>query len=151
MKTRLPLFASLLLTLALATNAFALAGNLDTPGLAFPKDFPETVRTSMTDALTHTNCTFLGGRFVNSYTSLNYRGETVALNLFMEGLVKSPGTILSVRFQTASVPSDRDWMVTHDADAPHKLTVHINLKSFRINLEKLVIPESKGPALPESK
>jgi hypothetical protein len=147
----MPHLASLLLTLALATNAFALAGELREPGLAFPQTFPESARTNLTAALTRPDCTFLGGFFLNSFTNLRYQGETTALNLFLEGLVKCPGVTLSIRFQTDSTPADCDWMLAHTADQPHKLTVHINLKSSRINLEKLVLPESKGPALPEPK
>jgi hypothetical protein len=143
--------ACLLLALGLATNAFALAGELKEPGLAFPEDFPESARTNITAALTRPDCTFLGGFFLNSFTNLRYQGETTALNHFLEGLVKCPGVSLSIRFQTESVPADCDWMLAHNADEPGKFTVHINLKSTRINLEKLVIPEAKGPALPEPK
>ncbi len=147
MKTRLAHLACLLMALGLATNAFALAGELKDPGLAFAQSFPESARTNITAALTRPDCTFVNGRFINWHTSLNYRGETLALNLFLEGLVKCPGTTLSIRFQTESIPADSDWMVAHSGDEPGKFTVHINLKSPRINLEKLVIPESKGPPL----
>lgn len=151
MKPILLRLVCLFLALGLATHAFALAGELKDPGLAFPKDFPESARTNLTAALTRPDCTFLGGFFLNSFTSLKYRGETIPLNLFLEGLAKCPGVTLSIRFQTESVPADCDWMLAHNADEPGKFTVHINLKSTRINLEKLVIPEAKGPALPEPK
>jgi hypothetical protein len=123
MKTRLAQLACLLLMLALATRAFALAGDLKDPGLAFPKDFPESVRTTMTDALTHKDCTFLGGRFINSFTNLRYQGETTALNQFLAGLVKCPGVILTIRFQpeNPNTPVNYDWLLAHTADQPHKL------------------------------
>jgi len=143
--------ACFLLALVLATRAFGLAGELNEPGLAFPQTFPESARTNITAALTRPDCTFLGGHFVNWYTTLKYNGETLALNLFLEGLVKCPGVTLAIRFQTDSIPIDCDWMVTHSADDPHRLTVHINQKSPRINLGKLFLPESKGPPIPAPK
>lgn len=131
MKPILLRLVCLFLALGLATHAFALAGELKDPGLAFPKDFPESARTTMTEALTHKDCTFLGGFFLNSFTNLRYQGETTALNHFLEGLMKCPGVILIIRFQpeNPTTPVNYDWLLALTADQPHKLTVHINQKS----------------------
>ena len=143
--------ACLLLLFGAATRAFGLAGELKEPGLAFPEGFSEFARTNIMASLRRPDCTFLGGSFINSFTTLKYGGETLALNLFLEGLAKCPGVALSVLFQKDRIPDDCDWMVSHMAGEPGKLTVRVNLKSSRISLENLVIPESKGPPLSEAK
>lgn len=140
--------ACLLLVFGLASGAFALLGELKEPGVAFPEGFSEPARTHIMAALRQPDSKFLGGHFINSFTSLKYGGDTLALNLFLEGLAKCPGVSLSVRFQP---DMDCDWLVSHLADEPGRFTVHVNLKSSRIDLEKLVIPESKGPPLSEAK
>jgi hypothetical protein len=143
----------LLLLFGAATNAFGLAGELKEPGLAFPEGFSESARTNILASLRRPDSTFLGGHFISSFTSLKYGGETLALNLFLEGLAKCPGVVLSVRFQNEGIPDDSDWMVSHMGALgdPGRLTVRVNLKSSRISLEKLVIPESKGPPLSDAK
>ena len=135
---------------ALTFHSFGLAGDLTRPALAFPKGFPESAQTNILKALQPTDCKFIGGTFLNSSTTLKYGGDTRALNLFLEGLVKCSGAILSVRFQTESDSEDCDWLLTHSALQPGRFTVHLNLKSSHINLDDLVIPESNGPPLDEA-
>ena len=81
----------LFLLFGAATRVFGLAGELKEPGLAFPEGFSESARTNIMASLRRPDCTFLGGHFINSFTSLKYGGETLALNLFLEGLAKCPG------------------------------------------------------------
>jgi hypothetical protein len=142
----------LLFLFALTTRTLADARfDLKEPELAFPQGFPESNRTNILASLKRSDCKFLGGSFINSFTSLNYGGDTRALNLFLSGLVNCPGVTLSVRFASERIPEDCDWQVTHMAGEPAKLMVGINLQSSRIKLDALVIPESKGPPLTEAK
>ena len=141
----------LALGLALVTRVLALAGDLSEPGIAFPASFPEPAKLRIMESLKHPDCKFLGGRFVNSFTSLDYSGETRGLNLFMEGLAKCPGVVLAVRFKQDGFAEGCDWMVAHMAGDPCQLTVHVNLKSPRLKLEDLVVPDAKGPPAAEEK
>ena len=137
-----------ILALGLTTRAFGLAGELAEPGLAFPEGFPESARTNIMAALRRSDCKFLSGGFINWITTLNYGGDTAALNRFLEGLAACPGIQLSVRFSSESTMAGCDWMIaSHSANAPYQLVVRVNLKSARIRLEELIIPESVGPRI----
>ena len=150
MKTKLCV-ACLFLMIRLTLQTHADYIELTTPCVAFRTDYPETARTNITVALQRSDCEFLGGSALNSFTSLSYGGDTRALNLFLDGLAKCPGVTLSVSFVSDSLPDDRcDWHVSHAA-GQNRFNVRVNLKSSRIKLDKLVIPESKGPPLPEAK
>jgi hypothetical protein len=129
MKINAPI-SGLLCVFALTTCALALARfDLKEPQLAFPAGFPESDRTNIMASLSRPDCKFVGGSFVNSFTSLKYGGDTRALNLFLEGLVKIPGVVLSMRFHTERTPDDCDWHVSHMAGKPREFAVHVNLKS----------------------
>jgi hypothetical protein len=136
-----------LFLLGLTTRAFAFAGDLEKPSLAFPEGFPESARTNIMAVLQRTDCKFIRGHFVNWFTSLGYGGDTVALNLFLAGLARCPGVVLSVRFQSDRASDDCAWLVSHSADKPREFTVHVNVKSTRIKVDELVIPQSKRPPL----
>ena len=143
--------AGLFLLFCLTTRAFALAGDLTEPGVALPKDFPEAARTNIMKALRRPDCKFLGGHFLNSFTSLSYGGDTKALNFFLDSLAKCPGVTLSVSFVSEHLPHEScDWNVGHEAFR-NRFDVRVNLKSSRIKLEQLVIPEARGPNLPQAK
>src|SRR5947208_3543515 len=106
MKINAPI-TCLLFVFALTTRALALANfDLKEPQLAFPADFPESDRTNIMASLNRPDCKFVGGSFINSFTSLKYSGDTRGLNLFLEGLVKCPGAVLSVRFHTDRTEDD---------------------------------------------
>ena len=77
---RLPLVLAVLL-FASTLPAFALAGGLSHPGVAMPTNLPPAFHTNLTAALTDAKVKFLGGNFVNAFTSLRYGGETRALTL----------------------------------------------------------------------
>jgi hypothetical protein len=147
MKT-LSRLAGLLLLGGVTLPAFGLAGDLREPGLAFPGDFPDSARAAITAALRQPGAGFAGGRFINWTTTLRYGGDTQALNRFLDGLVKCPGVAVSVRFQARHLEADSEWTVSHSAEAPGDLTVHVNLQSGRVRLEDLAIPAAKGPPLP---
>ena len=151
MKTNISV-ACLFLVFGLAVRAFALAGELKEPGLAFPEGFSESARTNIMASLRRPDCKFLGGQFINSFTSLKYAGDTLALNLFLDGLAKCPGVTLSIRLDADRPDHEEgDWMVGHNAHQPSNLTMYVNLKSSKIKLGQLVIPDIKGPTLSEAK
>ena len=136
----------LALGLALVTRVLALAGDLTEPGLAFPSDFPVAARTQISESLKHPDCKFLGGRFVNWITHLKYSGDTKGLNGFLDTLAKCPGVAVAVRFSDEEFEAGCDWTIDHisGGDTCH-LNVKVNLKSTRIKLTELAIPEAKGP------
>ncbi len=141
--------AFLALIMGMVARVFGLAGTLDQPGVAFPTNIPEADRKEMMDSLKHPDCKYIGGNFINSFTSLRYGGDTKALNLFLSGLLKTPGTSVSVLFSKEVAVEGCDWMLSHSANQPRHFAVRVNLKSSHINLEELVIPEAKGPASEE--
>lgn len=142
----------LALGLALVTRVLALAGDLSEPGIAFPADFPQPARIRITESLKHPDCKFLGGRFVNWITHLKYSGETKGLNLFLENLAKCPGVVLSVRFREDNFEDGCDWVIDHISnDDTCQLVLTVNLKSPRIKLSELAIPDAKGPPAAEAK
>ncbi len=134
---------------ATATNAFALAGELKKPNVAFSQDYPEAARKQVMAALNRSDSKFLTGNFVNWHTSLLYAGDTKALNQFLDALAKCPGVTLHVSFvATDPIPGEPcDWHVGHDAHR-NQFHVRVNLKSGRIKLPDLYLPEVKGPVLP---
>ncbi|MEQ2007151.1 MAG: hypothetical protein ABMA26_10155 [Limisphaerales bacterium] len=148
MKTLLaPLLCAVLF--ATATDASALMGELKEPAVAHAQGYPETAQNQVRAALTRADCKFLGGRFLNSHTSLLYAGDTKALNQFLDALAKCPGVTLHVSFvATDPIPGEScDWHVGHDAHR-NQFHVRVNLKSERIKLPDLYLPEVKGPLLP---
>lgn len=130
------------LVLALAAPAWALSGTLDKPGVALPVGYPATQQVMA--ALNRKDATFVDGHFVNSFTSLRYRGNWLAFNLFLEDLAACPGVSVSVRFK--QLPDDVDWRVGHDG-LSNGFLVEINPASKRLDLERLYIPVAKGSTL----
>ena len=150
MKTNL-FISCLLLGLGVAQRVFPMAGELTEPSLAFPKDFPQSASTNILAALRASDWKFLGGHFVNGSSTLEYGGDAQALNRFLERLVKCPGVVLYVGFETESIPIAYDWRVSHSARQPGMFTVSLNLKSSRIAWEQVGIPGGKGPPLQQFK
>jgi hypothetical protein len=137
-------FATVVVLLVCAAPVFALAGTLDSPGVAFSGDYPKDAHDQVMSALTRKDCKFLGGEFVNWFTTLRYQGETKALNLFLGDLVKCPATAVHVGFK--KLDDDCDWRVSHDAHG-NRFQIEVNLNSKKIKLEDLYVPEAKGPAM----
>ena len=145
MKTKL-YFVSLLMCFALVAHVIAAMSELTEPGLGFPASFPAPARAKVEAVLQRADCKFLGGHWLNSFTSLRYEGETVPLNLFIKSLAECPGITVSIRFDNHSIPDNCDWVVTQGPFELNKVCVRINLKSSRIKLEDLVVPDSKAPS-----
>ena len=136
--------ATVAVLLACAAPAFAEAGSLDSPGVAFPGDYPKDAQDKVMAALARKDCKFFGGMFVNWFTTLRYGGDTKALNLFLGDLAKCPGVTVHVGFK--KLDDDCDWRVSHDA-TDNRFKVEVNLNSKQVKLEDLYIPEAKGPVL----
>ena len=126
------------LLVGLAVPAWALAGSLDRPGVAFSATYPAAARDKVMAVLNRKDAKFVDGHFVNSWTSLRYRGDVRAANLFV-------GVTVSVSLKRLT--DDCDWRVGHDAHS-NQFQIEVNLTSPRLELEQLVIPAAKGPALP---
>ena len=141
--------STIAILLASVATTFALAGELKEPGVAHAQGYPQAAQEQVRAALTRADCKFLGGRFLNSHTSLLYAGETKALNQFLDALAKCPGATLHVSFvATDTIPGEPcDWHVSHDAHA-NSFHIRVNLKSDRIKLPDLYLPSVTGPALP---
>ena len=133
------------LLMGLAVPAWALAGSLDRPGVAFSASYPASARDKVMAVLNRKDAKFVDGSFVNWWTSLRYQGDVRAANLFMGELAGCPGVTVSVSLKR--LPADCDWRVAHDAHS-NRFQVEVNLASPRLELEQLVIPAVKGPELP---
>jgi hypothetical protein len=146
--------AGFLLFAGLPFNAPAMAGKLNSPSLAFPKDYPETNRVKIIAALQPADGKFLGGDFLNWTTQLRYGGNTTNLNSFLDRLTKCPEVVISISFShdfTDVLGDDSavaDWSVSHSASDPNRLHVQINLQSNQIKLEDLSLPDLKSAAEP---
>jgi hypothetical protein len=136
--------ATIVVLLACAAPIFAEAGSLDSPGVAFPGDYPKDAQESVMAALNRKDCKFLGGTFVNWFTTLRYQGETKALNLLLGDLAKCPGVTVHVGFK--KLDDECDWRLSHDG-LDNGFQIEVNLNSKQIKLEDLYVPEAKGPAL----
>jgi hypothetical protein len=136
---------ALLIHCVAATPAFALFMELKEPDVALPASYPDDVRKQVSEALRRPDCKFLRGFGLNSHTSLFYEGDTKALNQFLSALVKCPGTSLHVSFAAKPAADEScDWMVSHDA-MTNGFHVIVSLKSARVKLEDLYLPDMKGP------
>lgn len=140
-------FAATICPQSAALGAF---GELEEPWVATAPGYSEENRAKVHAVLKRTDCTYLGGHWLNSHTALRYAGDTKALNLFMEALSQCPDVTLHVNFSRLVQTNDRtpDWMVTQMAPSNH-LVIRINLASEAIDLERLYIPDIKSSAAAE--
>src|SRR5829696_7022868 len=95
-------------------SLFAAAGEVDVPAVAHAAGFPEAARLQIAAALKREDCKFLGGNWLNAWTTLRYAGDTRALNFFIEELSQCPGVTVSVSFKN-SLPDRAVWCVGHSA------------------------------------
>lgn len=125
-----------------APQVFARAGELTTPGFPIPSTCSEAARERIAAILRRPDFKFLGGNFVNRFTTHCYARDTTALNLYLDELAHCPGVALSVSF-VKSLTQAGDWLVHHD---PHRnrFDIRVSLASAHIELEKLVVPEVVG-------
>jgi hypothetical protein len=148
MKIQICLF-HLVVLLGCPASALAMAGNLASPELAFPKDYPEVTRSNILAVLREPDCHFIDGHFINWNTTLQYGGDTRALNSFLARLVKCADVILSVSFDE-ELDEDCTWTVFHGAlPDPNHFSIHIHFRSKKIVLGELAVPEIKGDSQPK--
>lgn len=127
---------------AAQASVFALAGNLESPGVSFANDYPASSRALVMKALNRADCKFLGGSFINWTTTLRYAGRSDALNAFMGDLMKCPHSTINIRFRKDL--SDADWEVTHIPSDGDRFDININLTSKHVKLDELLLPEFKS-------
>jgi hypothetical protein len=143
---RIGLLLTALVGLSLVVRpVLGAAGTLDKPGVASAADYPAEGRARIQKALERKDATFLGGMWLNSHTSLRYRGKTQALNLMLGDLAECPGASVSVSLKKFR-DEDFDWRLSHMA-WDNQFHCEVNLSSLRVNLEELYIPPAKGPAI----
>jgi hypothetical protein len=114
------------------------------PALAFTPAYPQSAQQKVLGVLQRKDCTFVDGYGAGSFTLLRYRGTTLALNRFLDELAACPGVTVSVSLK--KLPEEIDWRLSHEADG-NRFRAEVNLNSPRLDPEKLVIPELKGPRL----
>lgn len=124
------------------SNALALAGEVTHPGVALSQKLPETVRKKISAALKRKDCKFLGGAFINSFTTLWYTSDTRALNLFMDDLKHIPQVLLHVSFVKELSREEAAWSVHHQA-GENRFHIRVALGG-RINIEEIYIPLIHG-------
>jgi hypothetical protein len=145
--TLLQLVAGLALAFSLSPNPLhGAAGDLKIPGVSYPGSYDDAGRKAVSAALTLEDCEFLGGRWVNSMTSLRYAGDTAALSKFLQALAKCPDATISLSFANELFEGG-DWLVQHHAHG-HHFHVRINVGSVRISLPRLDLPVIATPANP---
>lgn len=127
--------------------AWALAGELKQPGLAFPPDFSQALQQQIQTNLNRADCEFVSGRFLNWNTHLNYNGSVTALNQFLAGLAQIPGARILVRFGSA----DTAWQVSHSAMEPLQFQININPDATGFRWSELNLPVITGPPVVPSK
>jgi hypothetical protein len=121
--------------------AWALAGELKQPGLAFPPDFSRALHQQIQTNLTRPECEFVGGHFLNWNTQLNYNGSVTALNQFLAGLAQIPGARIWVHFKSA----DTAWQVSHSSMEPLHFRININPDAPGFHWSDLSLPVIPGP------
>ncbi|MBN9693985.1 MAG: hypothetical protein J0M24_27400 [Verrucomicrobia bacterium] len=122
--------------------AWALAGELKQPALAFPPDFPQALHQQIQTNLTRPEGVFVGGRFLNWTTQLNYNGSVAALNQLLAGLAQIPGARIQVRFSSA----DTAWQISHSAMEPLQFQININPEVPGFAWSELSLPAIAGPS-----
>ncbi len=122
---------------------------LDQPGVAFAATYPQADRDRVRAVLAAKKYKYVHGFAINSFTTLTYRGDTRALNSFLEELAACREVTIHVSFERPANSGhylhDVDWAVHHQA-SENRFQVKINLASANIDLPSLYLPEihSKG-------
>ena len=130
-----------ILSLNLGPAARAVIAGVKAPMLLV-KDQPGT-QAALKEVLRRPDAKYLQGHSVNWWSSLQYGGDTTALNLMIADLARCPGLAVAVSFQ--KLDNDASWMIGQDSNAP-KVQVIVNLSSPQIDLERISLPAWSGPA-----
>lgn len=131
--------------LGIAVRVHPMAGDLRHPSLSLPADTPNELRAKLMLILADDEAQFLGGRFINASTTLEYGGATPALNRMVAKLIDCQG--VKVRLHFTNTPNGPAWSVEHNAWAePLALGLGINLGAPSIRAEDLKLPALSKPA-----
>ena len=130
------LLAAAVLLLA-RSDGYALAGELERPGIAATAKTTALARKGIHAALNRQNCKFLSGFFLNSSTTLWYDSDARALSLFLDDLANIPELILHVSF-VKELSREAAWNVHHQADR-NRFHVRVRLGG-KIAIEDVYLP-----------
>lgn len=140
MKAHTPTLICVVGILLGSCDAHALAGDLKRPSVSLPAEYPDANRRKIMAALNRKDVKFLGGRFINWFTTMWYDSDTKALNLFLDDLAHVPGVVLHVSFGKSIHPGA--WSVRHEA---HDNCFHVKIGlDSQIKLAELHLPEIRG-------
>ena len=130
------------LSIVLGTQrVHGLAGTLDHPSLSFPQDEKDVDQEEVMKVLGMKEAQFLGGRFVNAFTTLQYGGDTDALNRFLARLSACKGTSVVVTYHETPGGDTSTWWLQHNAwGNPKELVVSIDAKSPRFDPSLFKLP-----------
>ena len=149
--------AAILVLCLLVPPAFALSRSLlisgSGPDINFPKDYDKKRGEQIVTILSDKRLVFQGG--LVSYwppdwgTTLVYTGDTEALDALFVALQKVKGLHVAVSFSNEPPSSKRygangSWLVQYRQTRPDLLSIVVNVKSEKVDLEKLHLPEWKG-------
>ncbi|GAB5407380.1 MAG: hypothetical protein Aurels2KO_56110 [Aureliella sp.] len=134
-------------TIGLWNPAFGARGELDQPSVAIPTSLTEVDREKIRSVLSHDDCQFISGGWLNKSTHLHYKSETAALGKFLDALAKCPGVKVRISFYQPGpdatwAPENSNWSVFHTA-TDNCFSVKIRLSSD-IDLTKLYVPPLKA-------
>ncbi len=141
-------FLSLALLVMVPTSAFALAGLLSRPSIAFSTNSKPSHDMVM-KVLANKKYKFVTGSFVNWSTTMWYSGNAADLTEFLDGLAQFDGLKLLVkyskdrgvadttRFGKAGKKTACQWRVDHCVD---KFTITIYLGDAKIKKKDVTIP-----------
>ena len=132
-----------------ASDVFALAGELKRPGISLSTKYSKETRERIMKVLNREDARFVGGRFINWFTTMNYAGDAKALSLFMEELAKIPGVVLSVSFVKDRILDEAPWSVQHEAHG-NRFHIRVSMNSD-LKFEDIYIPEIHGREPAEAK
>lgn len=142
MKTNLLFLMLFSATLFVSHDAFALAGELKRPGISLSTKHSQETRERIMKVLNREDAKFVGGRFINWFTTMHYAGDAKALSLFMDELAKIPGVVLSVSFVKDRIFDEAPWSVHHEAHG-NRFHIRVSMNSD-IKMEEIYIPEIRG-------
>lgn len=144
-KTSVILTALFCVSCSCAPEAFALGGKMQSGGdVSLPSNYPAAARKQIADALNSKDYKFQSGFFINWNSTIRYRGDTPALNVFLDRIAKCPAVKVFTTFK--KLDDACDWRVNHDG-LSNTFQVVVNLRSQSTHLEDLVIPCIAGPQL----
>lgn len=120
-------------------HAYALRGEITEPsGIAFSSDYPENARLEVERALADSGAEFVRGHFINWISTLHFRGDVSHLNTMVGRLCRCHETVVAIKLDEWE--EDCEWSIVHDATS-NRFQITINLRSSKIRLKELEIPE----------